>query len=62
MLLENSKTHAEAKGEVAYAASFVQWFGEEAACAYGDTILSLTLNTIVLTFKEPVSVNSIITP
>ena len=62
MSLENGKTLAEAKGEVAYAASFVQWFGEEAARAYGDTIPSSTPNTTVLTFKEPVGVCGIITP
>jgi succinate-semialdehyde dehydrogenase/glutarate-semialdehyde dehydrogenase len=62
MSLENGKTLPEAKGEVAYAASFVQWFGEEAARAYGDTIPSSTPNTTVLTFKEPVGVCGIITP
>jgi succinate-semialdehyde dehydrogenase / glutarate-semialdehyde dehydrogenase len=62
MSLENGKTLAEAKGEVAYAASFVQWFGEEAARAYGETIPSSTPHTAVLTFKEPVGVCGIITP
>jgi succinate-semialdehyde dehydrogenase/glutarate-semialdehyde dehydrogenase len=62
MSLENGKTLAEAKGEVAYAASFVQWFGEEAARAYGETIPSSTPNTTVITFKEPVGVCGIITP
>jgi len=62
MSLENGKTLSEAKGEVAYAASFVQWFGEEAARAYGDTIPSSTPHTTVLTFKEPVGVCGIITP
>lgn len=60
--LENGKTLAEAKGEVAYAASFVQWFSEEATRAYGDTIPSQYPNTTVLTYKEPVGVCGIITP
>src|SRR6202012_4181993 len=62
MSLENGKTLPEAKGEVAYAASFVSWFSEEAARAYGDTIPSSTPHTAVLTFKEPVGVCGIITP
>jgi succinate-semialdehyde dehydrogenase / glutarate-semialdehyde dehydrogenase len=62
MSLENGKTLSEAKGEVAYAASFVSWFAEEAPRAYGDTIPSSTPHTTVLTFKEPVGVAGIITP
>ncbi|KAF2436230.1 aldehyde dehydrogenase [Tothia fuscella] len=60
--LENGKTLAEAKGEVAYAASFVSWFSEEATRSYGDTIPSQYPNTTVLTYKEPVGVCGIITP
>ncbi|KAF2395780.1 aldehyde dehydrogenase [Trichodelitschia bisporula] len=60
--LENGKTLSEAKGEVAYAASFVAWFAEEATRAYGDTIPSSTPHTTVLTFKEPIGVCGIITP
>ncbi|KAE9993151.1 hypothetical protein EG327_006330 [Venturia inaequalis] len=60
--LENGKTKAEADGEVAYAASFVSWFAEEATRSYGDTIPSQYPNTTVLTFKEPIGVCGIITP
>lgn len=60
--LENGKTLSEAKGEVAYAASFVLWFAEEAVRSYGDVIPSSYQNTTALTFKEPVGVCGIITP
>ncbi|KAJ5138689.1 uncharacterized protein N7515_003537 [Penicillium bovifimosum] len=60
--LENGKTLAEAKAEVAYAASFVAWFAEEAVRNYGDVIPSSYVNTTVLTYKEPVGVCGIITP
>lgn len=60
--LENGKTYAEAKGEVAYAASFISWFAEEATRSYGDTIPSSYANATVLTYKEPVGVCGIITP
>lgn len=60
--LENGKTIAEAVGEVTYAASFVAWFAEEAPRAYGDTIPSSTMNSTILTYKEPVGVCGIITP
>ncbi|KAH7371116.1 Aldehyde/histidinol dehydrogenase [Pyrenochaeta sp. MPI-SDFR-AT-0127] len=60
--LENGKTLVEAVGEVAYAASFVAWFAEEATRAYGDTIPSATPHATVLTYKEPVGVCGIIMP
>lgn len=60
--LENGKTLSEAKGEVAYAASFVSWFAEEAVRSYGDVIPSSYQSTTALTFKEPVGVCGIITP
>jgi succinate-semialdehyde dehydrogenase/glutarate-semialdehyde dehydrogenase len=62
LCLENGKTYTEAKVEVMYAASFIQWFSEEASRAYGDTIPSQSLNTTVLTIKQPVGVCGIITP
>ncbi|KAK9459575.1 aldehyde dehydrogenase domain-containing protein [Lipomyces oligophaga] len=62
LVLENGKTYAEAVGEVAYAASFVSWFAEEASRAYGDVIPSSMPNTTVLTLKQPVGVCGIITP
>lgn len=60
--LENGKTMAEAKGEVLYAASFIQWFSEEAPRVYGDVIPSSLPNTTVFTLKQPVGVCGIITP
>ncbi|KAJ8125547.1 hypothetical protein O1611_g8092 [Lasiodiplodia mahajangana] len=62
MSLENGKTFAEAKGEVAYAASFISWFAEEATRSYGVTIPSSTPNTMLMTIREPVGVCGIITP
>jgi len=60
--LENGKTLAEAKGEVVYAAAFIQWFSEEAPRVYGDVIPSSLPNTTVFTLKQPVGVCGIITP
>ncbi|KAI0424192.1 Aldehyde/histidinol dehydrogenase [Xylaria sp. FL1042] len=62
MSLENGKTFAEATGEVAYAASFISWFAEEATRSYGVTIPSSTPNTMLMTIREPVGVCGIITP
>ena len=62
MTSEQGKPLAESKGEITYAASFIEWFGEEAKRAYGDTIPSpLASNRIVVT-KEPVGVCAAITP
>ena len=60
--MENGKTLAEARGEIAYSASFVAWFAEEATRSYGDTIPSSYHDTTVMTFKEAVGVCAIITP
>ncbi|OIW32329.1 succinate-semialdehyde dehydrogenase [Coniochaeta ligniaria NRRL 30616] len=60
--LENGKTLGEAKGEVAYAASFIAWFAEEATRSYGVTIPSSTPHTTLMTVREPVGVCGIITP
>ncbi|KAJ4413396.1 hypothetical protein N0V82_008565 [Gnomoniopsis sp. IMI 355080] len=60
--LENGKTRSEAKGEVAYAASFIAWFAEEATRAYGVTIPSSTPHTTLMTIREPIGVCGIITP
>lgn len=62
LCLENGKTLAEARGEIAYAASFVGWFSEEAIRAYGDTIPSSAANTTILTWKQPVGTCAVITP
>lgn len=60
--LENGKPLAEARGEVAYAASFLEWFGEEAPRTYGDLIPASNNGNQVLTLKEPVGVCALITP
>jgi succinate-semialdehyde dehydrogenase / glutarate-semialdehyde dehydrogenase len=59
---ENGKPLADAKGEVAYAASFLEWFSEEAPRAYGDTIGASVPGNRVLTIKQPVGVCGLITP
>lgn len=62
MVTEQGKVLAEAKGEVAYAASFIEWFAEEAKRANGKTIPSPKAGNQILTFKEPVGVVAAITP
>ena len=62
MTAEQGKPLAEAKGEIAYAASFIEWFGEEAKRAYGDTIPSPSPNSRIVVTKEPIGVCSAITP
>ncbi|KAF2151934.1 succinic semialdehyde dehydrogenase [Myriangium duriaei CBS 260.36] len=59
---ENGKPLADAKGEVAYAANFFEWFSEEAPRAYGDTISATVAGNRVFTIKEPVGVCGLITP
>jgi succinate-semialdehyde dehydrogenase/glutarate-semialdehyde dehydrogenase len=60
--LEGGKPVAEAKGEAAYGASFVEWFAEEAKRAYGRTIPSTTGTRRYVTIKQPVGVCAAITP
>ncbi|KAI9470772.1 MAG: aldehyde dehydrogenase domain-containing protein [Benjaminiella poitrasii] len=59
---ENGKTVKEAKGEVAYGASFFQWFGEEAIRTYGSVIPSHVPGQRYVTIKQPVGVVGIVTP
>lgn len=59
---ENGKPFNDAKGEVAYAANFFQWFSEEAPRVYGDTIAASVPGNRVMTFKQPVGVCGLITP
>lgn len=61
MTLEQGKPFKEAKGEIAYAASYVEWFSEEAKRGYGDIIPSNATSEI-LVFKEAVGVCAAITP
>jgi succinate-semialdehyde dehydrogenase / glutarate-semialdehyde dehydrogenase len=62
LTLEQGKPLAEARGEVAYGASFIEWFAEEAKRTYGDTIPSSKENQKIITFLEPVGVVAAITP
>lgn len=62
MTLEQGKPLPEAKGEVAYAASFIEWFGEEAKRLYGDTIPQHRADNRILVIKQPIGVTAGITP
>jgi succinate-semialdehyde dehydrogenase/glutarate-semialdehyde dehydrogenase len=62
MTSEQGKPLAEAKGEVSYAASFVEWFAEEGKRAYGDMIPQNVKGRRILVMKEPVGVFAAITP
>lgn len=59
---EMGKPLAEAKGEVAYGASFIEWFAEEAKRVYGDTIPGHQPDKRILVLKQPVGVVGSITP
>lgn len=59
---ENGKPIADAKGEVSYAASFFEWFSEEAPRVGGDTIQASVAGNRIFTIKEPVGVAGLITP
>lgn len=59
---ENGKPLADAQGEVSYAASFYEWFSEEAPRLYGDTIPATPAGNRIMTIKEPVGVCGLITP
>ncbi len=59
---EQGKPLAEAKGEVVYAANFLEWFAEEAKRSYGDIIPSHLPDTQILVSKEPIGVVGAITP
>ncbi len=62
MTLEQGKPLAESKGEIAYAASFLQWFAEEGKRAYGDTIPAAKPGQHIVVIKQPVGVTAAITP
>ncbi|GEA51757.1 NAD-dependent succinate-semialdehyde dehydrogenase [Vibrio inusitatus NBRC 102082] len=62
MTLEQGKPLAEAKGEVMYGASFIQWFAEEAKRTYGETIPAPSGDKRLLTIRQPVGVTAAITP
>nr|WP_241147901.1 NADP-dependent succinate-semialdehyde dehydrogenase [Minwuia thermotolerans] len=62
MTAEQGKPLAESRGEIAYAASFIEWFGEEGKRVYGDTIPSHRGDARIVVIKEPVGVTAAITP
>ena len=62
MTLEQGKPLAEARGEIAYAASFLEWFAEEGKRVYGDAIPAHQPDKRILVLKEPVGVCAAITP
>ncbi len=62
MTTEQGKPLAEAKGEVTYAASFIEWFAEEAKRVYGDTIPAPQTTQRIVVTKEPIGVCAAITP
>jgi len=62
MSREQGKPLAEARGEVAYGASYVEWFAEEAVRTYGDLIPELVRGKKMMVLKEPVGVVAAITP
>ncbi|MDF3918099.1 NAD-dependent succinate-semialdehyde dehydrogenase [Salinicola salarius] len=59
---EQGKPLAEAKGEVAYGASYIEWFAEEAKRVYGDVIPTVANDRRMITIKQPVGVVAAITP
>ena len=62
MTAEQGKPLAEARGEVAYGASYIEWFGEEAKRAYGDVIPGPAPDKRIVCIRQPVGVVAAITP
>jgi succinate-semialdehyde dehydrogenase/glutarate-semialdehyde dehydrogenase len=62
MTLEQGKPLTESRGEVAYAAAFLEWFGEEAKRVYGDTIPGHQADKRIVVIKQPIGVVAAITP
>src|SRR3954452_4807072 len=62
MTAEQGKPMAESKGEIAYAASFIEWFAEEGKRTYGDVIPAHQADKRIVVTKEPVGVVAAITP
>ena len=62
MTAEQGKPLAEAKGEIGYAASFIEWFAEEGKRTYGDTIPSPSPSNRIVVIKEAIGVCAAITP
>ncbi|MDA8414946.1 MAG: NADP-dependent succinate-semialdehyde dehydrogenase [Desulfobacteraceae bacterium] len=62
MTAEQGKPLAESRGEIAYAASFIEWFAEEGKRIYGDTIPGYAADKRIVVIKEPIGVCAAITP
>ena len=62
MTLEQGKPLAESRGEIVYAASFVEWFAEEGKRVYGDTVPASAPGKRIMVIKRPVGVTAAITP
>ena len=62
MTREQGKSLAESRGEIAYGASFLEWFAEEAKRIYGDIIPQTVASRRVMVFKQPIGVCGMITP
>ncbi len=62
MTAEQGKPLAEARGEIAYAASFIQWFAEEARRVYGETIPAPVASQRIVVLRESIGVCAAITP
>ena len=62
MTIEQGKPLVESRGEVLYAAAFLEWFGEEAKRVYGDTIPGHQPDKRIVVIKQPIGVAACITP
>ncbi len=62
MTAEQGKPLAEARGEIAYAASFIEWFAEEAKRVHGETVPSTDATKRIIVIKQPIGVCAAITP
>ena len=62
LTLEQGKPLAEARAEIAYGASYIEWFAEEAKRIYGDTIPQPSADKRIITLKQPIGVVACITP
>lgn len=62
MTAEQGKPLAESRSEIAYGASYIEWFSEEAKRVYGDTIPSFSADRRIVVLKQPVGVCAAITP
>ena len=62
LTIEQGKPLTESRGEIAYAASFIEWFAEEGKRLYGDTIPAQSADKRIIVMKEPIGVVAAITP